>query len=119
MDSELESCSAGVHDLGFSDHRGQIVELECMDRSTTIKTDNIAYRPLTQNGMNLFYSKVSEIQWNFVNENGPSVEEKFSKFIGLLEESWLQGIRGSQRIIDLFLCCQLFQKYLRSVCHSR
>ena len=76
--------TAGVWDMGFSDHRAQIVELsvENINRGTT--TNNLIFRPITQRGMYQFYNVLSESDWSFVDVSGTSVDEKFGRFMEVL-----------------------------------
>lgn len=91
LDSKLELKSANVCELGFSDHRGQLISFLNVNIPEHQTETKVACRPITQAGLTLFYDIVCKKNWNFVNNLNISVNEKFNIFINSMEEAYLQA----------------------------
>nr|CAI5818495.1 unnamed protein product [Callosobruchus analis] len=91
VDSGISLLSSRVKDTGLSDHGSQYVHLMLEDRQSATVENKIMYRPVTQQGMNLFFNRVSAVEWNFINDNSMSVDRRFNKFINILEEAYLES----------------------------
>nr|CAI5841002.1 unnamed protein product [Callosobruchus analis] len=96
VDSGISLLSSRVEDTGLSDHGSQYVHLMLENRQSATVENKIMYRPVTQQGMNLFFNRVSAVEWNFINDNSMSVDGRFNKFINILEEAYLESFPEKQ-----------------------
>lgn len=89
VDSEMVFRLATVCEMGFSDHKGQLVTVSVnkTDETEIKKT----CRPITQRGKNLFYNIISGVSWDFVNERSMNVDERFSVFMSILENAYMES----------------------------
>nr|CAI5834581.1 unnamed protein product [Callosobruchus analis] len=55
-------------------------------------------RPITQKGLNEFYNLLEGVSWDFINSDALNIEQKFEKFMKILE--------------DAYLCCFPEKKYI-------
>uniref|UniRef100_A0A6P7GL35 Uncharacterized protein LOC114340110 n=1 Tax=Diabrotica virgifera virgifera TaxID=50390 RepID=A0A6P7GL35_DIAVI len=91
MDPGLPLYSAEVFETGFSDHKGQIVKFEIQKKVTGFTETTMLIRPITEKGKNIFFNKVSEVNWDFIYEDNTDVELKFCHFMNILESCFLES----------------------------
>ncbi|CAH1967448.1 unnamed protein product [Acanthoscelides obtectus] len=87
LSSAMELCGSQVCDIGISDHKGQLVKfLGC--ETTGFTQNKKMYRPVTQRGLFMLHSRLSEISWDFITVDSTSGEQKFSHFMDILQEAY-------------------------------
>lgn len=82
-----QECGVSLFDADLSDHLGQMVVLSCSNDSNITST-NIACRPITVKGKNTFFNLVDRINWDFLDEEGSTANEKCSQFLDLITQAF-------------------------------
>ncbi|CAH1969186.1 unnamed protein product [Acanthoscelides obtectus] len=87
LSSAMELCGSQVCDIGISDHKGQLVKFLGCETTGFIQNKKM-YRPVTQRGLFMLHSRLSEISWDFITVDSTSGEQKFSHFMDILQEAY-------------------------------
>nr|CAI5830341.1 unnamed protein product [Callosobruchus analis] len=96
VNSDLKVRQVQAVDVGISDHKGQL--LNFFVDTNAVFTQNKIFRPITQKGLNEFYNLLEGVSWDFINSDALNIEQKFEKFMKILE--------------DAYLCCFPEKKYI-------
>ncbi|VEN37552.1 unnamed protein product, partial [Callosobruchus maculatus] len=86
----IDVCSVRVIDMNVSDHKAQLVEAKFPVPSGDVIHFQKVCRPITQQGMFIFYHMVNNISWDFIRESC-EINEVFTDFMALLENSFLSA----------------------------
>ena len=87
----LDVARAEVVDLGVSDHRGQVVWLVLERTGVGFIYDKKTCRPITQEGLLLYYNSLLLISWDFIGAAGVDADQKFVQFMHILEQNYLDA----------------------------
>nr|CAI5867585.1 unnamed protein product [Callosobruchus analis] len=76
--------------MNVSDHKAQLLEAKFTVPSGDVTQTQKICRPITQQGMFIFYHMVNNISWDFIRANC-EVNKVFTDFMALLENSFLSA----------------------------
>nr|CAI5834912.1 unnamed protein product [Callosobruchus analis] len=86
----VDLCSVSVIEMNVSDHKVQLLEAKFTVPSGDVTQTQKICRPITQQGMFIFYHMVNNISWDFIRANC-EVNKVFTDFMALLENSFLSA----------------------------
>lgn len=72
------------YDCNISDHSAVVIEM-MMNFEQTVKQHRLI-RPYTNEGLFLINSLIQQVDWQFVYDDGLSIDYKFEKFIGVIKQ---------------------------------
>lgn len=96
---DVDVCSFEVMDLDMSDHMGQIVNILLSYNNNKFSQNKQKFRPITQRGLFLFYSKLSDVVWDFIDCVNLDVDSKCERFVNIMNETYLECFPEKQYVV--------------------